>query len=316
VKHARLSLFITVVLAVVAWGCGGGGGGVSSRAALTISPTFAMIGAGESVNLTAQPSGLSDPTVVWSVSGGSVVATGPTTATYTAPSQTGSYQVTATSQQNGALIATAIIEVIGPGVTVRANSIELVTGASTDITAAVIGMQDRRVTWTVSGGTFEETSEGAIRYTAPEQTGTYTVTATSVADPTKSDSVTITVVERKAIVRGRVRARANARTGIYNVVVIFFDANGAEVGRTATLGDGTFGAELPMTARRFHLDPASINSSRYHSEYTYGSLVYDADVATCTAPLPAFEGRLELSLPSEIVLTETGIRPPIPTGCV
>lgn len=55
----------------------------------------------------------------------------------------------------------------------------------------VIGALDTNVTWTVPEGAGTVTEAGV--YTAPNQHGSYTVTATSVADPTKSAAIIVDV---------------------------------------------------------------------------------------------------------------------------
>jgi len=65
-------------------------------------------------------------------------------------------------------------------------------GATTTFTATVTGSANQAVTWSVEGeasGTI--TSTGV--YTAPSRPGTFTVIATSVADPTKKATATVTV---------------------------------------------------------------------------------------------------------------------------
>lgn len=78
-----------------------------------------------------------------------------------------------------------------PGVTVlvspeRAPLAPLKTLA---FVAAVYGTADTRVTWSASGGTID----GTGAYTAPSAEGTFTVVATSVADPGRSGSALVVV---------------------------------------------------------------------------------------------------------------------------
>lgn len=63
------------------------------------------------------------------------------------------------------------------------------TGTSQQFTATVSGSSNSSVTWSATGGTVST----AGLYTAPSATGTYTVTAKSVADTTKTASATVTV---------------------------------------------------------------------------------------------------------------------------
>ena len=74
-------------------------------------------------------------------------------------------------------------------VTVSPTTASLQAGQQTQFTATVSGTTNTAVTWAASGGTV--TSGG--QYTAPSSAGTYTVTATSIADPTKSASAVVTV---------------------------------------------------------------------------------------------------------------------------
>ena len=73
--------------------------------------------------------------------------------------------------------------------TVSPAAASLQTGQQTQFTATVSGTTNSAVTWRASGGTV--TSSG--QYTAPSSAGTYTVTATSAADLSKSASAVVTV---------------------------------------------------------------------------------------------------------------------------
>ncbi|HEX2568945.1 MAG TPA: FG-GAP-like repeat-containing protein [Polyangia bacterium] len=77
----------------------------------------------------------------------------------------------------------------------------LLVGASQRFTATVTGLDNAAVTWRASGGAIA--ADG--RYTAPATPGDVTVTATSVADPTRSASVTVHVVAVPPLAAGRAR---------------------------------------------------------------------------------------------------------------
>src|SRR6185295_18666562 len=79
----------------------------------------------------------------------------------------------------------------GPGVqvTISPTSASVATGATKQFTATVANATDTGVTWTATGGTIS--SSGL--YTAGTTPGTFSVTATSMLDPTKSASSTVTV---------------------------------------------------------------------------------------------------------------------------
>lgn len=64
-------------------------------------------------------------------------------------------------------------------------------GQSTTLTATVTGAANTAVTWAASAGTLTTTGSTAV-FTAPWAIGTYTVTATSVANPARTASATVT----------------------------------------------------------------------------------------------------------------------------
>src|SRR5207248_1110404 len=74
-------------------------------------------------------------------------------------------------------------------VAISPTSASLQAGGTQQFTATVTGTTNTAVTWSATGGTIS--SSGL--YTAPSTAGTYTVTATSVADSTKSASARVTV---------------------------------------------------------------------------------------------------------------------------
>jgi hypothetical protein len=74
-------------------------------------------------------------------------------------------------------------------VSISPASTSLLVGGTQQFTATVTGTSNTSVTWSATAGTI---SSGG-RYTAPSTAGTYTVRATSVADPTKSAPATVNV---------------------------------------------------------------------------------------------------------------------------
>jgi hypothetical protein len=77
------------------------------------------------------------------------------------------------------------------------SSASVAAGATLQFTATVTGTTNTAVTWSVDTVIGGNSTAGTITtsglYTAPSQAGTHTVSATSVADTTKSASVTVTV---------------------------------------------------------------------------------------------------------------------------
>jgi fibronectin type 3 domain-containing protein len=74
-------------------------------------------------------------------------------------------------------------------VSVSPTSASLLTGGAQQFTATVTGTSNTSVTWKATGGTISS----AGLYTAPATAGSYTVTATSAADPAKSASASVSV---------------------------------------------------------------------------------------------------------------------------
>ncbi len=79
-------------------------------------------------------------------------------------------------------------------VSVSPKSASVQSGSSQLFSTTVTGTSNTSVTWSATGGTI---SAGGV-YTAGSATGTYSVTATSVADGSKSDQATVTVTAAQA----------------------------------------------------------------------------------------------------------------------
>lgn len=83
------------------------------------------------------------------------------------------------------------------------NAVTLAAGAQQQFSAVVQGTTNTTVNWAVDSVAGGSASTGTIDatglYTAPEQAGTHTVTATSAADATKSASAKVTVIVGVAI---------------------------------------------------------------------------------------------------------------------
>lgn len=85
----------------------------------------------------------------------------------------------------------ATVEKPEVSVALTPSTARLLTGGTAALTAAVANADDRTVTWTATAGTVD--ADG--HFTAPATVGPVTVTATSVADPTRSATATLSVVE-------------------------------------------------------------------------------------------------------------------------
>ncbi|QSQ22165.1 hypothetical protein JY651_44735 [Pyxidicoccus parkwayensis] len=166
--------------------------------AVTVTPKTATVAVDGSVSLSASVTGTSNTQVLWTVQGGDANGYVSTTGVYRAPSQAGTYTVTATSVADASKSDSATITVnpvvvptVAVSVTPKTATVE--QGAVVNLSASVTGTSVVAVTWAVAGGSANGTVTSSGVYTAPNKPGTYTVTATSVADASKSDSATITV---------------------------------------------------------------------------------------------------------------------------
>ena len=179
---------------------------------VTLTPNSTSLTTGGSMQFTVTVSGTSNTAVTWSATGGTITSSG----MYTAPGNPGTYTVKATSVADSTKSASATVTVTAPAtvsVSISPTAASLATGATQQFTATVSGTSNTAVTWKANGGAV---SSGGL-YTAPATAGTYSVTATSVADPTKSASASVSVavaVQHRATVSWT--ASSSAVTG-YNV---------------------------------------------------------------------------------------------------
>ncbi|WP_163991816.1 hypothetical protein [Pyxidicoccus caerfyrddinensis] len=165
---------------------------------VAVSPKTATVSVNGSVSLSAQVTGSSNTSVLWTVVGGDANGFVSTTGTYRAPNQAGTYTVTATSvadasKSDSTTITVEPIVVPNVVVSVTPKTATLSQNGSVKLSAQVTGTSNTAVQWTVAGGDANGYVSTTGTYLAPNKAGTFTVTATSVADPTKSDSATITV---------------------------------------------------------------------------------------------------------------------------
>jgi len=155
---------------------------------VSVSPTTASLQVSQQKQFAATISGTTNTAVTWTATSGTVTGGG----LYTAPASAGTYTVTATSAADSTKSASAVVIVSQPTqllISVSPSTASLSPGGQKQFTASVSGSSNTAVTWTTSGGTV--TSGGL--YTAPSSVGTYTITATSAADSTKSASGVVTV---------------------------------------------------------------------------------------------------------------------------
>lgn len=191
-RHRPWSFVTSILFAALLAACGGGGGDpVSNPITISVSPTTASVNAGATQTFTATMTNATNNAVTWSASGGTIQGSG-TSATWTAPLSGGPFTITATSDQDPTKSASATATVKAVTVSISPSPATVAAGGTQEFTATVGNSANTGVTWTTNGGTIAGTGN-TITWTAPTAGGSYSATATSSADPTKSATVNITV---------------------------------------------------------------------------------------------------------------------------
>jgi Fe-S cluster assembly iron-binding protein IscA len=182
--------------------------GSTSDVIVSVSPAKATVAPGQQQRFTASVSGTTLTGVTWQLTGascsGSACGTLTTDGVYSAPETTPtSPQVTikaisvADPSKSGSAVVTITPSV---AVSISPGSAQVNIGAQQQFTATVAGTADNAVTWSVTGSGCSGAACGTILasglYTAPSAVPTppqVTVTAKSVADPSKSGTATVTI---------------------------------------------------------------------------------------------------------------------------
>ncbi len=158
-------------------------------------------------SLTSSAGSVSGHAVAWSVLEGSAGGWVDRFGTYHAPKTPGTYHVVGGldpvyapyGEEAGYAVATIHVRPSAEvTVSVVPGAVRLQPGAQQSLTAQVLGSEQRSVTWSVVGGAVNGTIDANGVYTAPGAPGVYTVRATSVADPSKSDTAEVTVTWEKS----------------------------------------------------------------------------------------------------------------------
>lgn len=161
-----------------------------------VTPAMSALRVGTTRQFQAIVRGSANQAVTWSVEtpgGGTISATG----LYTAPAMPGVFTIKAQSTVDATAFATAVIAVqtapiISVSITAPTTTQTVAQGGTLQLAASVTGTPNATVTWTSTGGSIS--SAGLFSApVGPAAPGTYTVTATSQADPTQSASATVIV---------------------------------------------------------------------------------------------------------------------------
>lgn len=234
-------------------------GGTTSNAGVSISPHAISLRAGQQQQFAAIVSGVNNPAVTWTASGGTINSTG----LYTTPSSAGTYTVmaeVATSRRkaNSPVVTSdsAVVTVTPPSptppptvtrVSVSPTAASLQTGAQQQFSATVSGTANTAVIWSASAGAI--TANGL--YTAPGAPGTYTITAVSNADATKSASALVVVAAPQPVAVTVSPANASVgETGHLQFMATVSGLSNQAVTWAVTRGSGTITQSGLYTAPR------------------------------------------------------------------
>ncbi|MBK8724713.1 MAG: hypothetical protein IPL96_01355 [Holophagaceae bacterium] len=157
-------------------------------------PSLARIAPGEALDLRAVVTDTSLQEVEWSSPdpSGGVLAPSGLTARYTAPATPGIYYVSVRPKADLEKAVLARLEVTGaatPTVKILPGPTRIQPGTQLQLVAQVLGTSNTAVTWSTTAGSISP--EGLL--SAPPTLGPVTVTAKSVADTARQDSVTLAV---------------------------------------------------------------------------------------------------------------------------
>ena len=157
--------------------------------AISVSPGSKTLGGGQSQAFTATVTGSSNTSVNWTFNPPLGSMTGNT---YSAPAVVASQQVvtvTATSAADPSKFASASVTLAPVSISINPTSATLSPGQSRSFSATVTGSTNTGVNWTATGGNVD----GSGNYTAGTTTGSFSVTAMSQADTSKSATAAITI---------------------------------------------------------------------------------------------------------------------------
>jgi len=237
----RRLVLVCALLATGAWtlSCGGGGAGSvtplpppppSIQVVVTPNPGTVLLG--ETLAFTASVSNSTDTSVFWSVNGitggspqaGTISADG----VYTAPADLppgGTVQVTATSHADSSKFASVDVTVFSDiTVSLSPGTVNVELGAVQAFHASISsdGKPDPTIRWSLSGSSCPNScgSVGANgNYTAPQilpGNASVTLTATSVADPSKQNSAGVLITSNFSL---QLTAPATVQPGVTAALV-------------------------------------------------------------------------------------------------
>jgi len=186
---------------------------------VTVGPASVSLGVGASAAFAASVTGTSNPQVNWTLNPavGTVL-----NGVYTAPASIGSAQtvtLTVASLADPTKFAAASINLVPVGIGLSPASLSLTGGQVAQFDATVSGAGNTAVAWSLSPAVGAITN-GAYQAPAIIASRQYvTVTATSLADPTKSASATVNLIPAGVTVSPTAISLGNGASAIFAATV-------------------------------------------------------------------------------------------------
>jgi len=253
-------------------------------------PIDASVAPGATVQFSAQVTGTSYTSVVWSVveaGGGTVDATG----LYTAPANQGTFHVLAESTIASVNSSgTSVVHVMSApaqqvSVAVIPGAVNVLIGGSASFAAAVTGTANVSVNWSVQEGASCGSVTSAGVYSAPTAAATCHVVATSAADTTRSGSATVTVTAAPVVTVSVSPATASITTGGTRTFTATVSGTTAGQSTAATwsvpVGAGSIGATTGV-----YIAPATAGTYVITATSVAAPTRFGTATVTVTAPPP------------------------------
>ncbi|MBX7131822.1 MAG: peptidylprolyl isomerase [Fimbriimonadaceae bacterium] len=190
-KALSVGILLASLLAVN--GCGGNGKSSEPPTTARIEPATVTLKPGTTQQFTAFLNGNTFPPITWSVDGAPDAGTISASGKYFAPTTAGTYTVRVAVTGNPSISGTALVTItegVQVQITAPATIPTMSIKSTLDFDATVSEATNPAVTWSASAGTIDS----AGIFTAPTTPGTYTITATSVENPSRTASKQVIVV--------------------------------------------------------------------------------------------------------------------------
>jgi hypothetical protein len=244
-------------------GCGGGSPQQPPPTLLAVSPSSAKVLLGNTQQFTCNVS-CGNWSVNGTVAGSSTLGTISATGLYTAPPDLPSstnVMVSATNQANAGQTSTASVTIQSDLAVSVASSptgaVSVPEGGTVQFTAKITsaGAPDQSVTWAVNGVAGGNPTPGTISpgglYTAPStlpSPPTISITATSVADPTKSANDSLTIAGTIATTSQAITAAAGGTIALPDGSNVVIPPGALVSDQTVTLSEVTILPKQPPNA--------------------------------------------------------------------